>query len=243
MTDTFLCFRSPESSFMRLFVVTALFSRSINSCKGPKISTKSLRARTRHFIGMAELTITDAMRGSSFRSARSPKKSARNSSFTFMVLELPLSSVVSTNTFASPSVMMKKSFPLSPCFITVAPAWNSLSLKASAILKRSSLLSELSMGTLFKKTSRWENTISFCVFISWRKTCRDRTHTIECLEAWTVAVRGVLYISDSSPKMSPSYFWFTIIMDPWRLSRTSKCPLFTIYISSVAKPVSPCRMS
>eukprot|EP00959_Pyramimonas_sp_CCMP1952_P454967 9470805-Pyramimonas_sp.AAC.1 len=43
--------------------------------------------------------------------------------------------------------------------------------------------------------------------------------------------------------MSPSCFWLTNIIEPCRFSRTSKCPLFTIYSSSVATPDSPCLIS
>mmetsp|Transcript_27437 Transcript_27437/g.52255 ORF Transcript_27437/g.52255 Transcript_27437/m.52255 type:complete len:205 (+) Transcript_27437:1088-1702(+) len=105
-TDTFLCFSSPESSVMRFFVIACDFSRSMSSCRGPSRSMKDWRDRHKHLRGSFPATMTLAIRGSSVKSARSPKKSARNKWLTFSCTVRPRSSVLLTTTSHSPSMMI-----------------------------------------------------------------------------------------------------------------------------------------
>eukprot|EP00001_Collodictyon_triciliatum_P162329 28553_4 len=105
---------------------------------------------------------------------------------------------------AVPFSMMNRS-PVSPCLIIISPSLKVTGSKASAIV-RSHLVRVRRISTLSRNPSSLRFFVVVSIIIA-LKFCRSTHHKSPSVTAMTVAARGALYISASSPNEPP---WFSV---------------------------------
>mmetsp|Transcript_26324 Transcript_26324/g.71100 ORF Transcript_26324/g.71100 Transcript_26324/m.71100 type:complete len:239 (-) Transcript_26324:440-1156(-) len=189
----------PTLSISSCFTM-ACFSRNFASSsmmdwRGPSTSSKAPRSTVRHLHLPTAATV--AARGASWSSARSPKYwywCKRMSSCGSSSLEARSSLRVHTT---SPSTMIKKVKPMSPCLMMSSPSLKVTSLMIS--WRRWSWV----VLRLFKMSTERSTLVSVDAedFMSTRlneeRAMAQRTPSVSAV---TVAARGFEYMSASSPK-------------------------------------------
>mmetsp|Transcript_106946 Transcript_106946/g.279285 ORF Transcript_106946/g.279285 Transcript_106946/m.279285 type:complete len:206 (+) Transcript_106946:1479-2096(+) len=166
----------------------------------PKRISKLLLSKVRAFA-VCEITLIVAARGSLLSRARSPKYCA---TLVSTLADKVLTCLPSLITATSPSYRMKKASPISPWVMMLSSLENVISVRASATF-RFSLESIGANTSTFSSSPAYSSSFSFDACINMRlKFARSITHTTDLAFAFTVAARGALYISASSPKEPPA---------------------------------------